>query len=278
MGSSVLSDPAVRAGRSVDVAGTPVRVHELGAGPPVLLLHGSGPGTTGWGAWAPVAAALAERHRVVVPDQAGFGATPVPHGGRPGLAGWSAQAAGLMEALELERFAVVGHSMGGAVALALAAERPDAVTRVAGVGSMGAAMPLTPALDRLWGARPGQARMLLELLFDDPALVTDAAVLAREESLAAGAGAFAALFPPPRDRWVLDLTPPPGALAAVAAPVLLVHGARDRVVPLRDAALPLLESLPDARLHAFGRCGHVPAVEHPAAFVRLLSDFLEPDA
>src|SRR5687768_12060351 len=120
MSGGVLADPAVRAGRSVDVAGVPVRVHELGDGPPVLLLHGSGPGTTGWGAWATVAAALAPRHRVVVPDQAGFGATPVPAEGRPGLAGWSAQAAGLMEALELPRYAVAGHSMGGAVALALA--------------------------------------------------------------------------------------------------------------------------------------------------------------
>src|SRR5215208_4710684 len=112
MTAGVLSDPAVRAGRSIDVAGAPVRVHELGEGPPVLLLHGSGPGTTGWGAWATVAAALAARHRVVVPDQAGFGATPAPAGARPGLTGWSAQAAGLVEALDLPRYAVVGHSMG----------------------------------------------------------------------------------------------------------------------------------------------------------------------
>lgn len=278
MAAGVLSDPAVRAGRSVDVAGVPVRVHELGEGPPVLLLHGSGPGTTGWGAWAAVASALAPRHRVVVPDQAGFGATPAPAGARPGLAGWTAQAAGLMAALELERYAVAGHSMGGAVALALAAANPAAVTRVVGVGSMGAPMPLPPALDRLWAARPGQARMLLELLFADRALVTDAAVLAREEAMAAGAGALAPLFPPPRDAWVRDLTLAPAALAAVAAPVLLVHGRDDRIVPLRDGALPLLEALPDARLHVFGRCGHVPAVERHAAFVRLLRDFLETDA
>jgi pimeloyl-ACP methyl ester carboxylesterase len=278
MAAGVLSDPAVRAGRFVDVAGSPVRVHELGEGPPVLLLHGSGPGTTGWGAWAAVAAALAPYHRVVVPDQAGFGATPAPAAARPGLAGWSAQAAGLMDALEHPRYAVVGHSMGGAVALALAAAVPAAVTGVVGVGSMGAAMPLPPALDRLWAARPGQARTLLELLFWDQALVTDAAVLAREEAMAAGAGAFAPLFPAPRDAWVRDLTLAPSTLAAVAARVLLIHGRDDRIVPLRDGALPLLDALPDARLHVFGRCGHVPSVEQHAAFVRLLRDFLETDA
>jgi 2-hydroxymuconate-semialdehyde hydrolase len=276
--ASVSSDPLVPAGRSVDVAGSPVRVHELGAGPPVLLLHGSGPGTTGWGAWAPVAAALAARHRVVVPDQAGFGATPAPGGERPGLRAWAAQAAGLMDALELGRYAVVGHSMGGAVALALAASGPSAVTRVAGVATMGAPMPLPPALDRLWAARPGQARTLLELLFHDSARVTDTAVLVREETMGAGAEAFAPLFPAPRDRWVRDLTLDPATLAAIAVPVLLVHGAQDRITPLREAALPLLESLPDVRLHAFGGCGHVPAIEHPDAFLRLICDFLEPDA
>jgi 2-hydroxymuconate-semialdehyde hydrolase len=273
-----VSDPAVRAGRDIDVGGAPVRVRELGAGPPVLLLHGSGPGTTGWGAWRPLATALAGRHRLIVPDQAGFGGTPAPGDGRPGLAGWTAQAAGLMDALGLGRYAVVGHSMGGAVALALAAARPEAVTRVVGVAAMGAPMPLTPALDRLWSARPGQARELLGLLFHDRALVTDAAVMAREEGMAAGAAAFASLFPAPRERWARDLTLDPASLAAIAAPVLLIAGAQDRVTPLRDAALPLLDALADVRLHALGRCGHLPAVEHPAAVLRLLSDFLGPDA
>lgn len=278
MPTGALTGSPVPTGRDVDVAGSPVRVHELGAGPPVLLLHGSGPGTTAWGAWAPVATALAAEHRVVAPDQAGFGSTPAPGGARPGLRSWVGQAAELMDALGIDRYAVVGHSMGGAVALALAAARPVAVTRVVGVGSMGAPMGLPPALDRLWGARPGQARTLLELLFHDPALVTGTAVLVREEAMVAGARAFAPLFPPPRDRWVRDLTLAPSTVAGVAAPVLLVHGAQDRITPLRDAALPLLESLPDARLHALGRCGHVPAVEHPAAFVRLVRDFLETDA
>ena len=63
-------------------------------------------------------------------------------------------------------------------------------------------------------------------------------------------------------------------LAEISAPVLLVHGAEDRVTPLRSAALPLLERLADVRLHVFGRCGHVPPVEHPHDFRRLVSDFL----
>src|SRR5918994_5462221 len=77
-----MPQPAVAPDRFVvDVAGSLVHVHEIGAGAPVLLLHGSGPGTTGWGAWQAVAESLAARHRVIVPDQAGFGATPFPGGG-----------------------------------------------------------------------------------------------------------------------------------------------------------------------------------------------------
>ena len=90
----------------------------------------------------------------------------------------------------------------------------------------------------------------------------------------AGAAAFASLFPPPRARWADDLTLSAQTLAAIRAPVLLVHGAEDRVTPLGTAALPLLEHLADVRLHVLGRCGHVPAIEHPHDFRRLLSCFL----
>jgi 2-hydroxymuconate-semialdehyde hydrolase len=259
-----------------DVGGFSVWARDVGSGPPVLLLHGSGPGTTGASAWRTVVPALAGRHRLVVPDHAGFGATPIPAGMRGRLETWTAQAAGLMDVLRIEKYAVMGHSMGAAVALSLAAARPDAVTRVVGVAAMGARMPLPPALDALWAARPGrdEARDLLRLLFFGPGLVTEAAVDARYDAMLAGEAAFAPLFPPPRDRWVEDISLSRDQLAGISAPVLLVHGAQDRITPLRDAALALLEQLPDVRLHVFGRCGHVPAVEHVEEFNRLVADFL----
>jgi pimeloyl-ACP methyl ester carboxylesterase len=231
-----------------------------------------------------VAEALAARHRVIVPDQAGFGATPFPGGGPDDDASrrdaWVARARGVLAARGARRYAVVGHSMGGAVALALAAAERLRVTRVVAVSSMGAPMPLTSALDSLWAARPGGdgPREMLSLLYHDHSLVTDEAVRARDAAMAAGAGAFAGLFPAPRDRWVRDLTLDAETLAAILAPVLLVHGANDRLTPLALAAIPLLEQLRDVRLHAFGRCGHVPALEHPQEFLRVLADFLESDA
>jgi pimeloyl-ACP methyl ester carboxylesterase len=269
----------VTALRTVTVDGCPVHVFDSGAGPTVLMLHGSGPGTTGSGAWATTAQALGTSWRVLAPDQAGFGRTPVPEGARGGLKLWTEQAAGLMDALGVERYAVVGHSMGGAVALALAAARPEQVTRVVAVSTMGApGAPLSADLDAIWAAPAGPlgARDMLRRLVHDQALVTDPAVEARAAAMRAGAAAYASLFPPPRARWADDLALPARTLAAVRAPVLLVHGAEDRVTPLAASTLPLLGHLADVRLHVLGRCGHVPAVEHPHEFRHLLSCFLGP--
>ncbi|MEU7650678.1 alpha/beta hydrolase [Micromonospora taraxaci] len=266
--------------RTVTVDGSPVHVLEGGTGPAVLMLHGSGPGTTGSGAWATTAQALGATWHLVAPDQAGFGRTPVPAGSRGGLRLWTEQAAGLMDALGIEHYAVVGHSMGGAVALALAAARPHQVTRVVAVSTMGApGAPLSAELDAIWGAPAGPlgARDMLSRLVLDQALVTDAAVDARAAAMRAGAAAYASLFPPPRARWNDDLTLSVQTLAAVSAPVLLVHGAEDRVTPLATTAQPLLEHLADVRLHVLDRCGHVPATEHPHEFRQLLSRFLSQD-
>jgi pimeloyl-ACP methyl ester carboxylesterase len=104
------------------------------------------------------------------------------------------------------------------------------------------------------------------------------AVAARLTAMRAqGGDAYAALFPPPRERHLDDLTLGRDELAAVRARVLLVHGGRDRIVPLRDA-LPLLDALPDADLLVLGRCGHSPHAEQPDTVHRLLADHLEHDA
>ena len=240
-----------------------------GSGPPVLLLHGSGPGTKG-AAWAPLIAALAPRHRVIAPDLLGFGNAPRPTGSF--RAAWTAQALELVDSLGISSFAVVGNSAGGAIALALACARPRAVTRVVAVGSLGHPMALPAGLDELWGC--SDARSLLELISLEPA--TPEAVEARHEAMLAQPW-YGDLFPAPRQRWVDDLSLTREELARISAPVLLVHGAEDRIVPVRDGFLPLLEALPDVRGHVFGRCGHASPLERTEEFNRLLTTFLEAD-
>jgi pimeloyl-ACP methyl ester carboxylesterase len=245
-------------------------------GPPVLLLHGSGPGTTA-AAWGPLIDALAPRHRVIAPDLLGFGASPRPVG--PLRAAWTRQALDLVDSLGVGSFAVVGNSAGAAIALSVASARPESVTRVVGVGAMGHPMALPDGLDALWAYRAPTldgARRLLELINHDPAAATPAAVEARHHATLAQPW-YPELFPPPRQRWVDDLSLTREELAAIAAPVLLVHGAQDRIVPLRDGFVPLLESLPDVRGHVFGRCGHAAPLERTTEFNHLLTTFLGDD-
>jgi pimeloyl-ACP methyl ester carboxylesterase len=74
---------------------------------------------------------------------------------------------------------------------------------------------------------------------------------------------------------VRDLALSPSELRAIAAPVLLVHGAQDRVVPLESSTLVLLGLLRDVRAHVFGGVGHASPVERPVELARLLNTFLE---
>jgi 2-hydroxymuconate-semialdehyde hydrolase len=262
-------------GRMLDVAGRAVHVHDEGAGPAVLLLHGSGPGTTAV-AWAPLVEALVERHRVIALDLAGFGASEAPAPGEGLRAAWVSQALGVLEALGVSSCAVVGNSAGGAVALWLAHERPDVVDRVVAVGSMGYPMLLPEGLDQLWGYQPSAeaAKALIELLNFDPAAATPEAVQARLQATLAQPH-YPSLFPAPRQRWVDELSLAPAQLETITQPVLLVHGANDRVVPLEHSALALVRVLRDVRLHVFGATGHASPVERKTEFNRLVTTFLE---
>jgi pimeloyl-ACP methyl ester carboxylesterase len=220
----------------------------------VLLLHGSGPGTTG-AAWASLAEALAPHHRVVAPDLPGFGDAPAAP-----IEEWA-------ERLALdEPCAVVGNSAGGALALRLAHAR--AITRVVAVGSMGAPMEIPPALDALWAS--DDAREVLELIFPGP--VSDEAVAVRRSAMDAQPR-YRELFPAPRQRWVDALSLTQDELGAIDVPVLLIHGSEDRIVPL-EHGLALLRALPDARMHIFGGCGHATPLERTDEFNDLVRSFL----
>jgi len=274
---SVATD--VGTSRVVDVEGIPTHVHDVGDGPPVLLLHGSGPGVSAWSNWRVVLPELARTRRVIAPDQIGFNRTPAPEGVRFGRETWTAHALALMDVLGVERYDVVGNSMGGAIALSMAAARPDAIGRLVVMGTMGIAMPLPDGLAEAWGYEPSPEAMrsLLRRFVFDKSRVTDELVELRlRASTEPGMQeSFSAMFPEPRQAGVDDLALADGELRALHHPVLLVHGYDDEIIPFRLSSLPLMDVLPNADLAAFGRCGHWVMIERTEAFCRSVLAHLE---
>jgi pimeloyl-ACP methyl ester carboxylesterase len=265
-------------GRVVDVAGVRTWVHDLGSGPAVLLLHGSGPGVSASANWRLTIPALVEAgHRVIAPDQLGFGRTVPPDGHEYSIDSWLAHEVALLDALGVERASVVGNSFGGAMALRLARFHADRVERLVLMGSVGVPFTLTEGLDAVWGFEPSvdAMRELLGIFAYDTSLLSDE--LARDRYRAAVAdGAdtrFAAMFPAPRQRWVDAMVLPAEDLRAISAPTLIFHGRDDRVIPVENA-FELLRLIDRSQLHVFGRCGHWTQIERATEFNRMLVDFL----
>ncbi len=250
---------------------------EAGHGAPVVLVHGSGPGVSAYANWRLTIPTLATRLHVLAPDMVGFGSTDRPTGQSYDLDAWVRQVVDLLDALDLPKASVVGNSFGGAIALRLAATHPERVDRLVLMGSVGVPFPLTAGLDAVWGYEPSVANMraLLDIFAYSRELVTDElAQLRYEASVRPGyQESFSAMFPAPRQRWVDAMVTPDEQLARLAHRTLVVHGREDQVIPLATS-LHLLEVIPDAELHVFGRCGHWTQIERAEAFNALLLDFL----
>ena len=268
-------------GLSVDVDGIATNYHRSGSGPAVLLVHGSGPGVSAFANWRLTMPGLAERFDVIAPDIVGFGFTDRPEGFEYSLDAWRAHLLGFADALGLDTFSIVGNSFGGGLAISMAAHAPERVERLVLMGACGVSFPITDGLDRVWGYEPSLATMrsLLDIFAFDPAHATDElAELRYAASVRPGfQESFSAMFPAPRQRWVDALSLSKLELASITAPVLLIHGADDPIVPLVDSALPLLRTLPDVQAHIFGHCGHASPLEYTTDFNRLVLTFLETD-
>jgi 2-hydroxymuconate-semialdehyde hydrolase len=264
-------------GKSIATVGYKTNYHDQGAGPAVLMLHGSGAGVTGWANWRGQIPALSPSFRVVAPDLIGFGYTErLPGFQYKFMDTWVDQMLALLDALEIGQAHVVGNSFGGSLALALAVRAPARIGRMVLMGSGGVAAPVTPELEELWGYKPSAANMkkIMSIMAHNQSLVSDEiAEMRYRATMRPGVQeAFEQLFPPPRQRWLDAQIVPDDRLRALSHPVLIVHGREDRVVP-PSTSQRLFELIPNAQLHLIGQCGHWTMIEHRDRFNRMVADF-----
>ena len=266
-----------------------LRYHEAGDGPVLLMLHGSGPGVTGWRNYRGVLPAFAEHFRCLVLEFPGFGVSD-DFGGHPMVTAFGAVPA-FVDALGVEQVSILGNSMGGAVGINYATANPDKVRKLVTVGGIGTNL-LTPEptegirLLQDFTDHPSRESLVrwLESMVYDPAVVTEDIIEERwaqatdPETLASarrmyGKQSYSAMMQMMR----ASKGPMPWAtMHRLACPTLITWGRDDRVSPLDMALIPM-RTIPNAEFHVFPNCGHWTMIEAKDAFEEVVLGFLKRD-
>lgn len=263
-----------------------LRYHEAGDGPPLLLLHGSGAGVTGWRNFHDVLGSFARHFRCLILEFPGFGVRD-DFGGHPMLTALDAVVR-FVDALGLDTLDILGNSMGGGVGINYAIAHPDRVRRLVTIGGIGRNIfsPVPAEGIRLlqeFVDDPTRERLIrwLHSMVYDPAVVTDELIEERWRHATDPATLVAARRMYGKEAFA-QLTkamesskgPQPWAVMhRVQAPTLITWGRDDRVSPLDMALIPM-RAMPNAELHVFPNCGHWTMIEAKEAFESVVLAFL----
>ena len=263
-----------------------VRYLEAGSGPPVVLIHGI---TSTADTWAPAMRGLSREHTVIAPDLLGHGASAKPRGDYS-LGAYASGVRDMLASLGHDRVTVLGHSLGGGVAMQFAYQFPERTERLALVSSGGlgrevnlllraAALPgaewVLPLLVPGWlGAAVGRigsagSRLGLRTGLDLSEMLRGFLSLNDAAARAAFLHTLRAVIDPGGQR----VNGHDRLYLAAHLPTLLVWGESDPVIPVahgHDAHT----AMPGSRLEIFPGCGHFPHLDDPLRFTEVVSDFL----
>ncbi|WP_024754718.1 4,5:9,10-diseco-3-hydroxy-5,9,17-trioxoandrosta-1(10),2-diene-4-oate hydrolase [Streptomyces exfoliatus] len=276
--------------RTAKAAGLTLHYHEAGpaeldTAPVVIMLHGGGPGASGWSNFGRNLPVFARYFHTLLVDQPCYGRSDKPELDKDYFSYSADAVAALMDELDIERAHFVGNSLGGGTAVRIALNHPHKVGKLLLMGPGGVSVNLfapdpTEGIKRLFefSAAPEptkeQLRAFLGVMAYDQSIVTDELVeerwaSANDPDTRLGNARMGASFANPA--WSED-TMLWREAHRITQPVLLTWGREDRVNPL-DGALVALRTIPDARLHVFPHCGHWAQAEQADEFNRLAVDF-----
>lgn len=259
-----------------------------GSGPAILLIHGIGDNST---TWSSVQSTLAQRFTVIAPDLLGHGKSDKPRADYS-VAAYANGMRDLLSVLDVERVTVVGHSLGGGVAMQFAYQFPQLVDRLILVGAGGVTKDVNFALRIASLPMGSEALALLRLPLVLPALQ----MMGRAAGLAIGSTGLGRDIP--EMLRILEDLPEPTASSAFArtlravvdwrgqvvtmldrcyltesVPVQLIWGSHDSVIPVSHARLAHA-AMPGSRLEIFERSGHFPFHDDPDRFVEIVERFI----
>ncbi|MFI0372247.1 alpha/beta fold hydrolase [Actinomadura sp. 1N219] len=264
-------------GRMVATGGFQTHYFEAGEGDPVILVHGGGAGADGLSNWRDCLPYFSARRRTIVIDMVGFGRSgkPDPAGFGYGQPDRIRQLIDFIEALGLERVSLVGNSMGGAMSLGVAMQRPDLVADLVLMGSAGASNELSPALGPILNydfTFEGMRRVITALT--NPSYVpTEEQIDYRYRSSIEPdtRAAYVATM-----RWVREvgMAYSESEISSVKARTLVVNGKNDLVAPIKHA-YRFLELIENSTGFVLPHCGHWAMIEYPELFSQVTLDFLD---
>ena len=260
-----------------DIGGVRLRFIDQGDGPPVVLVHGF---ASALDTWRGIVPELAKKHRVIALDLKGFGWSSRPEGD------YSPQAEAqlvlaLMDQRNIRNAAVVAHSWGSAIALAMAEEAPERVTRIALYDAWVYEQQLPTTF--LWARASGVGEALFDmfyaerpddkiaLAFYDPRKYVSEAFVEEVERALDRPGTTAAALAAVRTQRYAEMQK---RYATVGQPVLLLWGREDEVTLLAYGER-LARDLPHAHLIVYPHCGHFPMIEAAGASTEELVKFLD---
>jgi 4,5:9,10-diseco-3-hydroxy-5,9,17-trioxoandrosta-1(10),2-diene-4-oate hydrolase len=256
-----------------------LRMHYLdqGEGEVVVFLHGSGPGASGYSNFkGNYPAFVAAGFRCIVPDLVGYGFSDKPSDRDHPLSFFVECVRQTLDCAGVERCAVVGNSLGGAIALGLALEHPERVSKLVlmapgGLSELSAYQQM-PGMQKVFqvfsGEGPVTAGAMRDLfasgLLYDPRFATDELVAERMQVMQLMNGHVMATMQVP---VLVD------RLAELSCPVLGFWGMDEQMMP-EEGIMAMAKHIPDLRLLLLTRCGHWVMVEHAELFNRQCLDFL----
>jgi pimeloyl-ACP methyl ester carboxylesterase len=268
-----------------------LRYYDVGPGdgaaaPPLLMLHGSGPGVTGWRNFGGNLATFSPSFRCLILELPGFGVSD-PTDQHPMLSSAPAVSA-FLDALGLDSVDIIGNSMGGMIAAQVAIQQPERVRRLVTVGGLGRNI-LSPSpgegikLLQDFTEEPSRERLeaWLQSMVFDPATVTDEmreqrwAQATEEKTLASARMMYsrAAMEFGMAMQDKSEKRPLWADLHRIKAKTLITWGRDDRVSPIDMALLPM-RTIPDVEVHVFPNCGHWVMIEQRAAWEQVVLGFL----